>query len=421
MKTLEELRNLLTEQKDAQKALFLKYKDAEGKFVDNIPTEAITEMEAKQAEIDDTLTQIEQKAAEAEKVQALEEKQLDNEKKSDAINARIITRARPNMTPVEKPSGPTEVKSIADAFAEAAEGMSGSDLIGKSFDLDVEFKTIMSTGAGWAPPQVRSGVVALAVTRPIKLFDVLRVLPDYPVPDYRFMQETTLTNNAAERAESVQGTPSAFAESAFALTEVSVPLRMVGHHVPVTIEQLEDVPQVGNYLEGRLAYGAMNRFESQMISGNGTAPNIRGLLNTANIRTQAKGGDTIDDAFSKAIANIQVNGEANPNVVIIHPTDYQKLRANKNAVGELVAGDQRESYWQPIFGMIPIVTTAVPQGTAILLDDMYTEIVPRRGMRIDVTNSHGDDFVNGLVRMRASIRGSIAVYRAPSICQITGL
>jgi HK97 family phage major capsid protein len=421
--TLEQLRAKAKELKEALAALFAKHKEADGKsFVADVPTEALAEIQAKQTEYDTVLAEIEKKEAEAQKLEDLQQKQVEADKKADALHARIVVRERPNAAPAQKAETPQSL-SVKEAWEKYFDEhkCSPKDLVGKALELDVDVKTLMSTGAGWAPAQVRSDIVALSVQRALRLFDVLPVIEDFPAPDYRFMQETTHTNNAAERAESVQGTASPFAESAYALTEQSVALRMVGHHVPLTMEQLEDVPQSGAFAQNRLTYGAMKRFESQLISGNGTAPNIRGLLNTASIRTQAKGASTYDEVFALAIANVQANGEADPNVVIVHPTDYAKFRGSKSAVGEPIAGDPRESYFQPVYGLVPIVTTAITAGTALMLDSQYVDIVMRRGLIVEMTNSHADDFVNGIVRMRASVRGSIAVYRAPAVCQVTGL
>lgn len=417
MKTLQELLAEAKALREAIAALFAKHKTEDGKaFKDDVPAEAITEIETKQAELDAIDKQIEEKQAELAKLEEMEAKAAAIQKKHSAI----VVRERPDMTPAQTGTEKKDL-TLEESLLQALDGKQLIECVGRPLILEgFDAKTLFSTGAGWAPRQIRDDVVALAVHRQIQLLDAMPSLT-WEDAVYRWMQETTLTNNAAERAESVEATASAFAESAFALTEQTATMRMVGHSVPVSMEQLEDVPQAASYLRDRLAWGALARFESQLVVGNGTAPNIRGLLNTTNIRTQAKGTDTYDDAFAKAIANVQQNGEANPTFVIMNPADYVKFRTGKDAVGQPILAGPREAYTQPLFGLLPIVTTAITAGTACIFDPMYVAAILRRGLVIELTNSHASDFVNGIYRFRASVRGNLAVYRAPAVCQITGL
>lgn len=418
--TLKELRAKAQALRDELAGLFSAHKDAEGKFVEDVPNEAIKAIETKQGELDGLVAQIAEVEADAKKLEDLAIK-----------HASIVLRERPSMAPTKKvedgghvglPPG-LDFKSALAAALEMSNKSSLQGLIGAGpIEIpDFDVKTLFSTGAGWTPEQVRQPGYVESVQRQIRLLDLLPTINDYPSATLRYMQETTHTNNAAERAESTQGAASAFAESEYVLAEQTMSLRMIGHSVPVTMEQLEDVDSAGQYLQNRLSYGARRRYETQIIAGDGNAPNIRGLLNFANIRTQAKGADTVDDAFAKAIANVQTNGETTPTICIINPSDYVDFRTGKSATGDPLIGDPRDGYMQPIYGMWPIVTTAVTAGTALLCDPEFLDVVNRRGLIIEMTNSHASDFVNGIYRFRASLRGGIALYRAPSVCQVTGI
>src|SRR5207248_5858794 len=106
----------------------------------------------------------------------------------------------------------------------------------------------------------------------------------------------TFTNNAAETAEA--GT---YPESALSTTEQTATVRKVAASLPVTDEQFEDEPRARDYVNNRLEYQLRARLDSQILNGNGTAPNLRGILNVAGINTQAKGTDPAPDAIYKAI------------------------------------------------------------------------------------------------------------------------
>src|SRR5205823_5127981 len=143
-----------------------------------------------------------------------------------------------------------------------------------------------------------------------------------------FMEETTATNAAVETSEG-----SAYPADTFAFTERTSPVRKIAAYLPITDEQLDDVPQVQEYINNRLVFFLRQRLDLQVMSGNGTPPNLTGLVNVAGIQTQAKGADPGPDAIYKGIVKVQVTGRAAPSAVLIHPTDYQNVRLLRTAEG----------------------------------------------------------------------------------------
>src|SRR3990172_3730712 len=102
-----------------------------------------------------------------------------------------------------------------------------------------------------------------------------------------YMEETTFTNAGAERAESA-----AYAESTLILTQRTNTVRSVGTSLPVSDEQLADVVGVRAYLDSRLGFMVRQRLDSQILVGDGIAPNLLGTLRGSGIHTQAKGADS---------------------------------------------------------------------------------------------------------------------------------
>jgi hypothetical protein len=166
-----------------------------------------------------------------------------------------------------------------------------------------------------------------AATRPIQLLDIIPMFPTDQAA-IKYMEETTRTHAAAELAEGA-----AYAESAFVFTERQGSIAKIGDSLPVTDEQLEDVAMMNGYINSRLTFGVRQRLDRQVLIGNGTAPNLRGIANVAGIQTQAKGADPVPDAFFKAMTNIRVTGRAVPTHHVMHPTDWQNVRLLRTADG----------------------------------------------------------------------------------------
>jgi HK97 family phage major capsid protein len=285
-----------------------------------------------------------------------------------------------------------------------------------SLEADVELKTAFTTSAGWSPQSIRvPGLVIEKATRPVQILDIIPTGPTTQAAVV-YMEETTRTHSAAERAENAT-----YAESAFALTQRSETVRTIGDSVPVTDEQLDDVDQVQAYLDQRLTFGVNQRLDNQVINGDGNAPNLTGIVNKAGIQTQAKGADPAQDAFYKAMVNVRVTGRAIPTAHIIHPLDWQGIRLQRTADGIYIWGSPAEAGPERMWGLMVAQADSIAQGTGITGDfATFIQLWVRKGVEIAV-GYNSADFINGRKTVRAGMRVALAIYRAAAFSTITGL
>jgi HK97 family phage major capsid protein len=286
-----------------------------------------------------------------------------------------------------------------------------------NFDIDdIDVKTLMTTSAGWSTPTIRTGRLVDDAQRPIQVIDVIPA-GQTANATVVYMEETTFTNAAAELAEA--GT---FPESALALTEQSSPVRKIATFLPVTDEQLEDIPQVQGYINNRLPFMLRQRLDSQIINGNGTSPNLRGFLNVVGIQTQARGTDPHPDAVYKAMTLVRVTGRSSPSAYMVHPTDWQNVRLLRTADGLYIWGNPSETGIDRIWGLPVVQTDTLTAGTSLVGDfAAYTELVLRRGIEVKISDSHGTFFIEGKQAIRADMRAALVVYRPEAIAKVTGL
>lgn len=316
---------------------------------------------------------------------------------------------------------PRSIKSIGEAivlhdrFAEYRKSKTPVQWTDEKFGLK-ELKANFLTSAGWAPESTRiPGLVIDKVTRPIQLLDIVPSGPTVQAT-VKFMEETTRTHAAAERAEA-----GAYAESSFALTERSETVRSIGDSIPVSDEQLEDVAGVQTYLNSRLNFGVLQRIDGQILIGDGVAPNLTGIKNKAGINTQAKGADPIPDAVYKAMRVIRVTGRAFPNAVVFHPTDWEKVRLLRTAEGVYIWGSPSEAGPERIWGIQVVQSDADAAGSAYVGDFAnFCMLYERRGIEIAVGYVN-TQFTTGMRTIRAGARVAFAIYRAAAFTQVTGL
>lgn len=312
---------------------------------------------------------------------------------------------------------PGHVKSLGELFAEsqALKGYQGGQ--GPVATVEYDLKADFETGSGWAPESTRSGVVSGFPTRPAP--QVVTFIPQAPInqASYKYMEETTFTNTAAETAEK-----GAYNEATLGLTERDQAVRKVTVWLPVTDEQLEDVPGARAYVDNRLTLMVRQRVDLQVIGGNGTAPNMLGTENVTGIQTQALGSDSIPDAAYKLFTQIREDGFAEPTVAFIRPSKWQDVQLLKTADGLYIWGHPSQAGPTTLWG-VPIQQTTAVTSTKIISGDyqMHSLLSIRRGVDIQITNSHASNFVNGLLAIRADMRAVMVHFRPKAFGEVTGL
>lgn len=419
---LAELRERLEAKRDEIRGIF---EQAKGKDTDGAPIydfQPVTHMDvaddlkgaAKSKRVSEVVGSLTAEVNDlAEQIETIEaaEKSLDQFEEGEQ------TVKRPTMPGEAKGERKTlgQMLTAHPTFKQWAQGSREGRIEIKNYGLS-ELKTLFETSAGWAPESTRTGYVVDEVSRPIQVLDIM---PSGQTGQASvvYMEETTRTHAAAETAE---GT--AKPEDAFALTEASTPVREIASSIPVTEIQLEDVPMVESYLEGRMNFGIRQRLDQQVISGDGIAPNLEGILNVTGIQTYALTAEPMPDAIHKAMTLVRITGRSQPTHVVLHPNDWQEIRLLRTADGIYIWGSPSESGTPRMWGLPVIESESLTEDTGLVgsFQTPWITLFERRGILIEqgVVNTQ---FKDNQRTIRASGRYALAVYRPAAFCTVTSL
>ncbi|MCP4800600.1 MAG: phage major capsid protein, partial [bacterium] len=157
-------------------------------------------------------------------------------------------------------------------------------------------------------------------------FNPLRMETLYPtVPTasnaIEFTKEATFVNNAAEAAEAA-----AKAESDVTFSLVNMPVSTVAHWTKISKQLAADNAALAAYINTRMAYGVDRRVETQLAAGNGTAPNISGMLDTGNFTAHGYAAADIGTTLAKLVLIRKMIGDLRaagylPNAIVLNPAD----------------------------------------------------------------------------------------------------
>jgi HK97 family phage major capsid protein len=179
----------------------------------------------------------------------------------------------------------------------------------------------------------------------------------------------------------------------------------IAHLVKVAEEDLNDIAALRQTIEQRGINQILATEEDQVVNGNGTAPNLLGILNTTGVVTATQGTDTLIDAIVKLIGTLEGNG-ANVTTIAVNPSRWADLVLAKDTTGAYlnVVVDDR------LFG-VPIVRSPfVAANRVIVGDNRYATLWRVQGVTVAV-GTEGDDFARNLVSIRIEERAALDVYR----------
>lgn len=355
-------------------------------------------------------TEITALAKEAEQMAETEQIEENLKRRGDGGGGGI-----PHPEPTDEAGKAKKEKSIGELFVESP-AFKNWKTPGTTASLPFEIKTLFQTTAGWAPEITRSPkIVDYAVNRP-RMIDVMPMTTTQ-FAGGKYMEETTYGDAAVEVAEGAVKP-----EAELALTERTFNLETIAVWIPVTEQQLEDVPRVQAYLENRLRFMLRRRLDRQLVLGSGVSPQIMGVLNKPGIQTQAKGSDPVIDAIRKAATKVLVTGDAEPNAFITHPNDWQDVVLLRTTDGIYIWGNPFTGQGpERIWGLSVVENPRITEGTGVVGDFVnFSEIVTKGGVDVQV-GWINDMFTKNQRAIRVEMRAAAVWYRPTAFCSVTGI
>lgn len=235
-----------------------------------------------------------------------------------------------------------------------------------------------------------------------------------------FVRQTTQTLNAA--AVSVG---SAKPTSVLSAERVNLPVRVVAH-VSEALDRsiLTDFDALTSFIDQQLRIGVLLAEENQILNGDGTAPNISGILDQS-VQTQAKGSDSTPDAVLKAITKVR-NYFFEPDAVVFHPNDWQQVATLTTTDGVYIWGSPSNEARPSIWGKKVITSPVIAEGTALVGAFGTADLYERESVRVTFAetglgDSSEEMFTHNLVRFRAESRIAVGVPFANAFCKVTGV
>jgi HK97 family phage major capsid protein len=210
----------------------------------------------------------------------------------------------------------------------------------------------------------------------------------------------------------------------FVVTSVALVKRAA--YFKVSTEMLDDASFMEGWLRNKLIVRLFLDVDNQALNGNGSAPNMNGILNQATAFAAGTFANTVDnanDVDSLVVAANQIR-LANHNgalTIMMHPSDVAALKLEK-----LSATDKRYVERLMMVGStltmdgIPIIeNTNITAGDFLIGDFGKATIVEKSGIDIQV-GLDGSDFTKNMRTILAEWRGQLFVQNNDTTAFVKG-
>lgn len=200
-------------------------------------------------------------------------------------------------------------------------------------------------------------------------------------------------------------------EKDWTFQEFKKPVQKIAVANKHSVEILSDGPELVNAIKGFLAEDINITTDAQLLSGNGTAPNLQGVLGVATdlntlIGTQILVGATHADVLRIGITKIRTTGKGKfrPSHIVLNPADVEALELTKDTTGNYVLPPFIAADGSRIGGATVIENVGITAGTFLMGDFRKLHIRRKGGVEIEITNSDGTDFMKDIITVKARRR-----------------
>ena len=281
--------------------------------------------------------------------------------------------------------------------------------------------TIAGNVSGGDMPQAQrlEGVndIAEREAKSYALFPKLRTAANTIEWVYESGQEGTIDGTA-------EGTQKDQIDNDFVVTSVALVKRAA--YFKVSTEMLDDVAFMEGWLRNKLIVRLFLDVDNQVLNGNGSAPNLKGIIAYATAFAAGTFAGTVDsanDADSLVVAanQIRLANHNGPLTIMMHPSDVAALKLVK-----LSASDKRYVERLMMVGSamsldgIPIIeNTNIAQGDFLIGDFAKGTIVEKSGIEVEI-GLDGSDFTKNMRTILAEWRGQLFVQNNDTTAFVKG-
>ena len=327
---------------------------------------------------------------------------------------QIILKGRKAPVTEGKKSFDTVLKESIEAKMDDIQKFNRKEI--NKFDIEIDMKAVGDVSTGnvtgsttWGAQ--RRGDIIMNPNTMTHVRDLLTVSPAGPGTDYYFMRE----NGNGE------GAPAPVAEGALKsqfdidLIEASVKFETIAGFLVTSKKAMLNIPGFLGFLQKRVPQKLMDAEDAQVLYGDGTSPNIKGILTAGNFVAGSAAGPTpLVEKIITDISNFEDTYKRLATGIVMRPKDYFSFFLNK------ASGSGEYDLPQGVMfvnGILYILGVPVAKTTALTANDYAVgdfqngaDLLIQEAIRLEFFEQDSDNARKNKVTIRVEETIALPVY-----------
>ena len=284
----------------------------------------------------------------------------------------------------------------------------------KSFAIELKAVGDMSTAnvtGGSRYGQIFDPNIKLNPNRKVNMSQVLRGGSIGAGNTYTFMRE----NGNGEGAIAPAAEGALKSQFDLDLVEATVNVETIAGWLRVTRKAMNNIPGFVSFLQARLPEKFQRALDAQILYGNGTTPNLKGILTNGNfVNSTAVTSQKLIEKLIDDVATLENTYEREATGILLRPIDYYgffKNKASGSGEYDLPEGVTFVNGQLFLFGIPVYSSTAITAPDYVVGDfDMGAQLLTQEGMRIEFFEQDGTNVRENKVTVRIEGNYALPVY-----------
>ena len=199
------------------------------------------------------------------------------------------------------------------------------------------------------------------------------------------------------------------------LVESTVNVETIAGWLRVTRKAMNNIPGFVSFLQARLPEKFQRALDAQILYGDGTTPNLKGILTAGNfVASTAVASQKLIDKLIDDVATLEDTYERDATGILLRPIDYYgffKNKASGSGEYDLPEGVTFVNGQLYLFGIPVYASTAITAPDYVVGDfDMGAQLLTQEGMRIEFFEQDGINVRENKVTVRIEGNYALPVY-----------
>ena len=286
----------------------------------------------------------------------------------------------------------------------------------ESKSVIIELKAVGDFSTGNVTGGSRYGQISESgiIENPNRKVHIMDLMPGGnigPGNTYTFMRE----NGVGEGAIAPTAEGATKSQFDFDLIEATVAVETIAGWMRVTRKAMQNIPGFIAFLQSRIPERFKKVLDSQVLYGNGTTPNFKGILTAGNfIASTAPLNTFLAEKITTDIAVLEDTYDRTATAVLLRPIDIATFYNNKAAgSGEYDMPSNVQFVGSQLFiSGVPVFASTAPNAGDYVVGDfqMGAQLLTQNGMRIEFFEQDGTNVRENKVTVRVEGDYALPVY-----------